>query len=154
MAKLVISTQYKENYADEGQAPYWKFKGGSTYVVENLSLASIARIEREGIPTLTGLIESYSEMSQEYILGYEIVEDDKKVFEDWEGQNFLSYNRDLNRWVQREVRKIEYSSEVDKKIASWVMAEGGKREDYVCEYRSLKDGNWYTDQEIIAMRES
>ena len=38
--KLVIHTQFKENYGaydwdGKGECPqYWKFKGGSTYVVE------------------------------------------------------------------------------------------------------------------------
>ena len=43
MLKLVIHTQYKENYAahDEGyehgvSEPYWKFKGGSVYVIEDI----------------------------------------------------------------------------------------------------------------------
>ena len=40
--KLVIQTQYKENYGahdwnGEGECPqYWKFKGGETYVVPNV----------------------------------------------------------------------------------------------------------------------
>src|SRR5580765_2154409 len=28
-----VLTQYRENYADAGQPPYWKNKGGSTYVI-------------------------------------------------------------------------------------------------------------------------
>jgi hypothetical protein len=30
--KVVINTQYKENYGSEAE-PYWKFKGGTTYIV-------------------------------------------------------------------------------------------------------------------------
>ena len=40
MNKLVIQTQYKENYAAHNEdyvhgvsEPYWKFKGGETFVV-------------------------------------------------------------------------------------------------------------------------
>ena len=43
--KLVINTQHRENYAahDEDFVPgvsadYWKFKGGSTFVVNNITL--------------------------------------------------------------------------------------------------------------------
>ena len=42
MKKLVIQTQYKENYAAHNEdyvhgvsEAYWKFKGGSTYVLPN-----------------------------------------------------------------------------------------------------------------------
>ena len=42
--KLVINTQYKENYSFdndgypvEGPETHWKFKGGDTYVVEGLT---------------------------------------------------------------------------------------------------------------------
>ena len=41
--KLVIQTQYKENYGahdwdGKGECPqYWKFKGGDTYVVRNVN---------------------------------------------------------------------------------------------------------------------
>ncbi|MGY8868149.1 MAG: hypothetical protein ACKVJK_21285, partial [Methylophagaceae bacterium] len=44
--KLVINTQYKENYSwpdwdGNGECPqYWKFKGGSTYVVPGIDVMS------------------------------------------------------------------------------------------------------------------
>ena len=48
MQTLVIQTQYRENYAahDEGykhgvSEPYWKFKGGCTYFVTDLTDANI-----------------------------------------------------------------------------------------------------------------
>ena len=87
--KLVINTQYKENYASHNEdyehgvsEPYWKFKGGSTYVVENITPPQARNIEMDGIPNLDKLL-SYSNVgSQEYVLDYEIVEDDTKVCED------------------------------------------------------------------------
>ena len=47
--KLVIHTQFKENYGahdwdGKGECPqYWKFKGGSTYVVEVLNQGCLVR---------------------------------------------------------------------------------------------------------------
>ena len=35
MSKLLIATQYCENYGSPND-PYWKMKGGSEYVVEGL----------------------------------------------------------------------------------------------------------------------
>ena len=63
--KLIIDTQHRENYGcprlgwiQAGEClEYWKNKGGSTYVVENLSSAQVSKIRKEGIPTLSKLIE-------------------------------------------------------------------------------------------------
>ena len=58
--KLVINTQYKENYSFdndgypvEGPEAHWKFKGGDTYVVEGLTPNQCLSIAEKGIPTLT-----------------------------------------------------------------------------------------------------
>ena len=79
MATLVIQTQYRENYAfpNEGyehgvSEPYWKFKGGSTYFVDNLTSEQINKIAPRRNPTLTKLIEYSNEASEEYILDWEI----------------------------------------------------------------------------------
>ena len=80
--KLVIHTQHKENYGahdwdGEGECPqYWKFKGGDTYVVEGLTDKEIARINKDGIPTLSKLIESASNYFIEYITMHMIVADE------------------------------------------------------------------------------
>ena len=70
---LVIQTQYKENYGSI-EAPHWKFKGGSTYFVTDLTATQVAKIEANGIPTLTDLIEYNSGGSEEYVLDYEVRE--------------------------------------------------------------------------------
>ena len=54
--KLVIQTQYKENYGahdwdGQGECPqYWKFKGGDTFVVQGVD-------NKDLVPTLRGLID-------------------------------------------------------------------------------------------------
>ena len=87
MQKLVIQTQYRENYGahdwdGKGECPqYWKFKGGSTYVVPNFKdFSNVADV----VSTLTDLITYKNEGSEEYILDWEIVNQNKKVCEDWE----------------------------------------------------------------------
>ena len=86
--KLVIQTQHKENYGahdwdGQGECPqYWKFKGGETYVVENITPAQAEKINDGGIPTLTALIECFSEGWQEYILGWDLKDNDAKVCDD------------------------------------------------------------------------
>lgn len=95
--KLVIHTQAKENYGahtwdGNGECPQqWKFKGGSTYVVENIIKSQAAKISKDGIPSLTNLIESFSEGYEEYILEYNIVRDCDTPWEDYAPPWFLNY---------------------------------------------------------------
>ena len=79
MQTLVIQTQYRENYAAHNDdyehgvsEAHWKFKGGSTYFVTDLTPGQINKIAQDGIPTLTKLIEYSNEASEEYILDWEI----------------------------------------------------------------------------------
>jgi hypothetical protein len=81
--KIVIQTQVRENYGDANN-PYWKFKGGDTYVVPNLTSAQAAKVMEVGIPTLTALIESQNEGFEEYILGFNVVEDNAVTNDPWE----------------------------------------------------------------------
>jgi hypothetical protein len=73
MAKLMISTQYTENYGSADE-PYWKFKGGMEYFVlmdkgtqtEATMLVMAARSK----------IEFANDMATEYIIDWKIVADD------------------------------------------------------------------------------
>ena len=63
MQTLVIQTQYRENYAAHNEGyehgvdeAHWKFKGGSTYFVTDLTESNINSIIDNGIPTLSKLI--------------------------------------------------------------------------------------------------
>ncbi len=79
MAKLLISTQYQENYGahdwdGEGQCPqYWKFKGGSDYVVKKfkggMADATLA------IMALRSQIECDNDHIREHIVDFRIVAD-------------------------------------------------------------------------------
>lgn len=151
MSKLVINTQYKENYSDEPNKPYWKFKGGDTYVVRELSAAAIRTIAEEGIPTLTKLIESANEYSEEYILDWEIVEDDAPECEEWETPWSLNYDRE-DGWVARkETPNGEYGymkADIEAKLEIYGMLEGGKRYWYNCYY--LVEGEYLTPDDYAA----
>lgn len=97
MAKLVINTQLQENYGahtwlGDGECPqYWKFKGGNTYVLENLSDACVKRILENGIPTLDKTITKRDDYWAEYILDWSIEDDDKVVCEEWESPCLLQF---------------------------------------------------------------
>lgn len=155
--KLVIITQFMENYGahdwnGEGACPqYWKAKGGSTYVVEDITPRQKARIEKEGIPTLKSLLEHSDDYSREYIISYTIEDDEAEVFEEWEAKTFLTYNTDKEMWVCREIYAVD-SRDIDLRISSWDMTPEKDRANYFCEYRRRDDGKWYTERELNAMR--
>ncbi len=73
--KIVITTQHRENYGSTDQ-PYWKFKGGDTYVVPNLSVKQVMQVRERGIPTLTELVSSSNSMFEEYVIDWSILDDD------------------------------------------------------------------------------
>jgi hypothetical protein len=146
--KLVIGTQHCENYGahawnGEGECPQrWKFKGGDTYVVDNITPAQQAKIEAEGIPTLSKLIENSSEAWREYVLSYSVVADDAPEGEKWETPFRLSYED--GKWVAR--RETRYDNEYNfsrkglkaKNEQYDILPEGG-RANYSCMY-TLDDG--------------
>ena len=84
--KLVIQTQYKENYGahdwnGEGECPqYWKFKGGETYVVPNVDPNNAPN----NIDDLKALICYSTDYSEEYVLDWSFEDDDATVCEEWE----------------------------------------------------------------------
>ena len=166
--KLVIQTQYKENYAfpdwdGKGDCPeYWKFKGGSTYVVPNFHVSPNDEYMTKVIKDLTSLIEYSNEASMEYILDWEIVEDDQKVCEDWEtpieifdfGGSYAATRNTNNRGEYGYMRK-----EILELQESWGMLPNKEREDYTALYimedgeevygqKELKD--WFQMNELIS----
>lgn len=154
--KLAIYTQYAENYGvhdwdGTGECPqYWKMKGGSTFVVENLSVEQARNAIESGCPTLRGLIEYSNHGAREYIRDITAVADEAAVGEPWETVTRLAYVD--GQWVATEVEENgEYGymrREVKVKRSSWVMVQGGERTEYKCEYE-LVDGR-VVDQDNLA----
>ena len=131
--KLVIQTQYRENYGahdwnGEGECPqYWKFKGGSTYVIENVGVLS--SVEYSALKnSVTPLIEYNNEGSEEYLLHCHLEEDDSVVCEEWEVPYILQRNG-YGLYIAN--RNHETYTE------SYVMMPEGDRTEYV---RSNKVG--------------
>lgn len=79
MSKLLIVTQVYENYAwredgsiGTGADAYWKAKGGCDYVVKNVDVNS----GKEVVEAVRSRVEEDNEYYREYIIDWEIVEDD------------------------------------------------------------------------------
>ena len=133
--KIVIQTQVRENYGDASK-PYWKFKGGDTYVVPNLSVEQVMKIKEQGVPTLTTLIESRNEGFEEYVVDWSIQDDDAVVCEEWETPFELFWEQ--GRWVARRTTENgEYGymrQEIAAKTEQYDMLMGGGRENYTVSY--------------------
>jgi len=165
MQKLVIQTQYRENYAAHNDdynhgvdQPYWKFKGGSTYVVPNFT--DFANIQ-DVVAKLTDLITYKNEASEEYILDWEIVNQSKKVCEDWETPVQISQIGDSFVALKVTDNRDEYGymrSEILEKTESWTMLPDSESEDYsssflmkdgdIVDYDGLKE--WFKINELIS----
>jgi len=127
--KLVINTQYRENYGahdwdGEGECPqYWKSKGGSEYVIENISVAD-ALSGSDLVDSVRDLIESSDEGSQEYIIDWVIVDDVDVTWEHWEAPWFLK--KEDGKWVATR-RPTHWTIPVEE---SFTMLPQGGRENY------------------------
>lgn len=153
--KLIIDTQVRENYAAHNGfvGEYqWKYKGGSTYVVDNLTASQQARIEREGIPTLKALIEEKNDSYEEYIISYCVVPNNAPEGEEWETPFRLFYTN--GQWrARRTISNVgEYGGmfrrEIKSKTETYLLAKGGAREEYNAEYE-LINGRIALDQQEL-----
>ena len=148
--KVVITTQVRENYGSAEQ-PYWKFKGGDTYVVPNLSVEQTLKVKDHGIPTLKALIETRYEGFEEYVIDWSILDDDAVVCDPWETPFNLYW--EAGRWVSRRtVENGEYGymrAEVASKTEQYDMLMGGGRENYSAVY-TMRNGDVVSNTEIGA----
>ena len=146
--KIVIQTQVRENYGahdwdGKGTCPQrWKYKGGNTYVVRDLTQAQVDKIVKLGIPTITALIEERNEGYEEYLLAYDIVKDSATEGEEWETPFSLYWEG--GRWVaRRTIENGEYGymrREIASKTEQYDMLMGGGRENYTVSY-VMRDGS-------------
>jgi len=146
--KIVITTQVRENYGDANK-PYWKFKGGDTYVVPDLSVEQTLKVKEYGIPTLRALIETRTQGFEEYVVDWSILDDDATVSEPWETPYNLYWEQ--GRWVARRiVENGEYGymrAEVASKAEEYVMLMSGGRESYEAIY-TMRNGDVVNDKDV------
>ena len=131
--KLVIHTQHKENYAahDDGYVhgehrPYWKYKGGSTYVVENVSVSAAMSV-KDIVREIKPLIESRDSSFQEYVIDWGLHDDNETAWDEWDSPYMLSKEDD--KWVASRIPSW-YVKPVKE---SYIMLPAGGRTDYVVE---------------------
>jgi len=71
--KILITTQYRENYGTETD-PYWKMKGGEDYFV--LAVDPLQQAPGVLVEQVRSQIEYSNPRSEEYIVDWRLVPDD------------------------------------------------------------------------------
>jgi len=140
--KLVIHTQFKENYGAHdwdgtGECPqYWKFKGGETYVME----IEDPNVRPNNIHEIEDLITYKDEGSEEYVLDWSFVDPGEKFCDDWETPWTIYKEIDGSYYASRFVPAEDYWQPGYKgKAQSYLMKQGGEREHYQEEYIKLPE---------------
>ena len=149
--KLVLNTQYMENYAGAyrdgtGECPqHWKPKGGSTYVVTDKSLLS----SPESLDEIRALIEHSDEYSSEFVRGEEIVSRDATVCEDWETVNEV-YRAEDGTYRVKSVTDNRDHGAMRHQIAFKTLDKplGGERGDYSVEYELTNGRTAHSDEQL------
>ena len=156
MQTLVIHTQYRENYAAHNECyehgvdeAHWKFKGGSTYFVTDLTESNINSIVANGVPTLSKLIEYKNEAFEEYIIDWEIRDLGKNgdgkgpICESWEIATQFYYED--KQWKCRTHHtpgdESYWNSAIKSRAEQWIPGEGGTRKNYQCQYKTAN--GWF-----------
>lgn len=156
MQTLVIQTQHRENYAAHNECyehgvdeAHWKFKGGSTYFVTDLTESNINSIVANGVPTLSKLIEYKNEAFEEYIIDWEIRDLGKNgdgkgpICESWEIATQFYYED--KQWKCRTHHtpgdESYWNSAIKSRAEQWIPGEGGTRKNYQCQYKTAN--GWF-----------
>lgn len=146
--KIVITTQVRENYGS-AERPYWKMKGGSIFVVPNLTVEQTLKVKENGIPTLKALIETRNEMFEEYVVDWSILDNDAVVCDPWETPTDLFWTG--GRWVaMRTIENGEYGymrREVASKTEEYELEMGGRQANYRVVY-TMRNGDVVTGAQV------
>ena len=156
MKKLVIQTQYLENYGDRSN-PYMKFKGGNTYVYKTsneLDENQIATIVAQFRPSLMDM-ESSNGGCEEYILSSKVVPLSEKVCEDWESEIEFSFDNSTLYPTINFIKVVDnredgwMKKEILEQTETWSFVPGqgnGSRAYYKAEFL-MEDGDSVIDDE-------
>ena len=148
MKKLVITTQYMENYGCMDN-PYMKFKGGSTYVMKNcgdLDSNEQATVVAKIRPYITTNFIDSNGGCEEYIVSDAIVDYSEKVCDEWETPIEFSMSKGDVYFIkvldnQSEAGYLRKS--ILTRTETWV----NDRQQYKVEYL-VNDGSYCKEEEL------
>lgn len=135
---IVLTTQYMENYGTE-EAPYWKFKGGTDYILRGREIArdeSYAELVRR----LREVIEYTHEYAEEFISTISILSDSELD----EGISTMYEINDLGGVYGLECTKHTHKNVWDEdgeivrgdliSVERWDMLPNGERRNYMVKH--------------------
>jgi len=139
--KIVIQTQYCENYAahNEDFVPgvsedYWKFKGGDTYIVEDVTAEQAQ--SSSFWDELETLVTYYNDASKEYVLDMSVIDDADFKLEDhiqeWETPTYI-IQAEYGFIAQKRTMNGEFGymrPEIKSKFETWTMLPRQERKFY------------------------
>jgi len=143
--KLLINTQYKENYAWGNDdyvhgvsEPYWKFKGGSAYVLENVvcpvHTGDAYEMLHKYYPEVVDAISMSDDAQQEYVIDVQLLPDSAPLaIEEWDNPYFINVSSDGSITCERNVANGEFGwmrQEILSKNEKWTMGPSQERNDY------------------------
>lgn len=144
--KIVIQTQFMENYAwnedgsiGTGADAYWKYKGGDTYIVD----ATVEQAQESTFwSNLEAHIEYSNDMSQEYILGMEVIDECDFKLEDhiqeWETPIYLTVQGNgfvATKTTQNDVDGyMRFRSEIKTMLETWTVLPENERDNYTSQF--------------------
>lgn len=144
--KLLINTQYKENYAWHNEdyvhgvsEPYWKYKGGSAYVLENVGNEVLSQVDaydllHEYYPEVVDAISMSDSAQQEYIIDVQLLADSAPLdIEEWDNPYFINVSSDGSITCERNVANGEFGwmrNEILSKNEKWTMLPKQERDNY------------------------
>lgn len=149
MKKLVIQTQYLENYGNR-ESVDMRFKGGSAYVYttsKELDKNDIANIVAQFKPFLPDL-ESSNGYYEEYILSVNLVPLSEKVCEDWQSPIEFSFDGSTIKFIKVNDNREDgwMRKEILEQTETWEFVPGsgnGYRSNYKATYL-MEDGDIVT----------
>jgi len=162
MLNLLIDTQYKENYAAHNEdyvhgvsESYWKFKGGSSYLITDIDFINTEYLE--ALVAETAFIHSYeNEAAMEYVLDWKLIDEDtlSDHIEAWETPYILEKNEE-GLWTSKKVTENgDYGymrSEILSKVAVWTYGlTSNEVIDYHVEY-IMVDGTKVEDEKNLGV---
>ncbi len=153
MNKLIIQTQYLENYGSS-EEPYMKFKGGSTYVLPNcgdMDSNELATTVAKVKPYITTDLVKSNGGCEEYIVGAHIGDIDEKVCEDWETvTEFTFMGGDLTFMKVTKNGDMGYMrKEIVEKIETWNACDESvtQRKNYTAVFL-MEDGSMLNGEQL------
>ena len=124
--KLLINTQYKENYAWGNDDyvhgvsdPYWKYKGGSAYVLENVGDEVLGSGDEPNLngydilhryfPEVVKAISVSDDAQQEYVIDVQLLANPAPLaIEEWDNPYFINIDSDGSITCERNTANGEF----------------------------------------------